>query len=286
MSSSHNKKRNSGLLYEFLVRTISSSLVENDKQKSSKALKIIKQSFKPGSEIYKEFRLINALMKTSVGSASVAASIVNEAKAACRTQNLQELEKEKSILIRNINHQLQDENFYDQHVNEYKMFATIQNLINGWRSKEPNLQKLAEYEDQLFNWLLTKKEEINEQKVNENSVGTNRLLMKVMMKKLSEKYDGALSFDQKALIKAYAFSAANDDKSTIFKKMQEIKEKLLESINDYMTSEKSSAYLKSKLVEVKSKLSESINVVDDSTVSEYMLYAKLVDELTTGGSDV
>jgi len=286
MSSSHNKKRNSGLLYEFLVRTISSSLVENDKQKSSKALKIIKQSFKPGSEIYKEFRLINALMKTTVGSESVAASIINEAKTACRAHNLQELEKEKSILIRNINHQLQDENFYDQHVNEYKMFATIQNLINGWRSKEPNLQKLAEYEDQLLNWLLTKKEEVNEQKVNENSVGTNRLLMKVMMKKLSEKYDGALSSDQKALIKAYAFSAANDDKSTIFKKMQEIKEKLLESINDYVTSEKSSAYLKSKLVEVKSKLSESINVVDDSTVSEYMLYAKLVDELTTGGSDV
>jgi len=286
MSSSHNKKRNSGLLYEFLIRTISSSLVENDKQKSSKALKIIKQSFKPGSEIYKEFRLINALMKTTVGSESVAASIINEAKNVCRTHNLQELEKEKSMLIRNINHQLQDENFYDQHVNEYKMFATIQNLINGWRSKEPNLQKLAEYEDQLLKWLLTKKEETSEQKVNENSVGTNRLLMKIMMKKLSEKYDGALSSDQKALIKAYAFSTANDDNSTIFRKMQEIKEKLLESINNYVTSENASSYLKSKLVEVKSKLSESASIVDDSTVSEYMLYAKLVDELTTGGSDV
>jgi hypothetical protein len=68
--------------------------------------------------------------------------------------------------------------------------------------------------------------------------------------------------------------------------MQEIKEKLLESINNYVTSENASSYLKSKLVEVKSKLSESASIVDDSTVSEYMLYAKLVDELTTGGSDV
>ena len=145
MSFSHNKKRNIGLLYEFLIKTISNALVENDKQKSAKALKIIKQSFKPGTELYKEFRLINSLMRTTVSSEAVAASIMSEAKMAARTHDVNLLDHQKSILIRNINHQLRDENFYDQYVNEYKMFATLQSLINNWRNPGSDLQKTAEY---------------------------------------------------------------------------------------------------------------------------------------------
>jgi hypothetical protein len=286
MSSSHNKKRNTGLIYEFLIKTISKALVENNKPQSSKALKIIKQNFKSGTELYREFRLINALMKTTVGSESIAASIIFEAKNAARSHDMHELDREKSILIRSINHQLKDDNFYDQHINEYKMFATIQNLLNSWRNPNSDLQKTAEYEEALMKWLVSPKSQLQEEKVNENSVGTNRLLMKVMMKKLSEKYDGALTSDQKSLIKAYAFATANDDSSTIFKKLSEIREKLLESINDYLESKESSKYLNTKLLEVKSKLFEPLNEVNDSTISEYMLYAKLVDELTSGGSDV
>ena len=73
--SAHNKKRNTGLLYEFLIKTISQALVDDDKKKSSKALKIVKTYFKPGTELYKEFRLINSIIKTSVSSEAVAASI-------------------------------------------------------------------------------------------------------------------------------------------------------------------------------------------------------------------
>jgi len=285
MSSSHNKKRNTGLIYEFLVKTISNALVENDKQTSAKALRIVKQCFKPGTELHKEFRLINSLMRTTVSSESVAASILSEAKIAARSHDLQELDHQKSILIRNINHQLQDENFYDQYVNEYKMFATVQNLINNWRRSGSDLKQTAEYEDQLMKWLTSPKQEAAQLQVNENSVGTNRLLMKVMMKKLSEKYEGTLTYDQKSLIKAYAFSTANDDKTTMVKKLNEIREKLSTSIDDYLKNNNDSNYLNSKLTEVKVKLQESFDNVNDETVSEYMLYAKLVDELTSGGSN-
>jgi len=71
-SKSHNKKRNSILLYEFLVSSISKSLVEDDKRKSSAALKILKRHFKKGTNLYKEFRLLNSLIKTSVTSPQVA----------------------------------------------------------------------------------------------------------------------------------------------------------------------------------------------------------------------
>ncbi len=285
--SIHNKKRNTGLLYEFLIKTISKSLVDDDKKKSAKALKIVKTYFKPGTELYKEFRLINSIIKTTVSSDSVASSILGEAKAAARSQDVNALDREKSLLIRTINHQLNDENFYDQHISEYKTFATIQNLFNNWRSKSPDLLKMAEYEDQVVGWLTTQKKEPSEHIVSENSSGgSNRLLMKIMMKKLGEKYDSTLTNEQKSLIKAYAFSAANDENKTILLKINEIREKLLNSIESYVSQKSGEEkYLTNKLTEVKSGLLNEITNVDDSAVAEYMLYIKLIDELS-GGENV
>jgi len=284
--SAHNKKRNIGLLYEFLIRTISQALVDDDKKRSAKALKIVKTHFKPGTELYKEFRLINSIMKTTVSSESVASSILGEAKSAARTHDVNALDREKSLLIRSINHQLNDENFYDQHISEYRTFATIQNLLNDWRSSSSDLSKMAGYEDQVVQWLTTPKHESNEQVVAEGSIGSNRLLMKIMMKKLGEKYDNALTTEQKSLIKAYAFSTANDDTKTIILKLQEIREKLLNSIEKYVSNNSNQEkYLSNKLNEVKSQIIHEISEVNDAVVAEYMLYVKLIDELS-GGENV
>lgn len=285
--SAHNKKRNTGLLYEFLVRTISQALVDDDKKKSAKALKIVKAHFKPGTELYKEFRLINSIMKTTVSSDAVASSILGEAKTAARSHDTSTLDREKSLLIRSINHQLNDDNFYDQHIKEYRTFATVQNLINDWRSTSPDLSRMAEYEDQVVKWLVSPKQEPNEQVVTESTAGSNRLLMKIMMKKLGEKYDGTLTTEQKSLIKAYAFSAANDDDNkTVLLKLKEIRENLLNSIEKYVDDNKNNEkYLSDKLNEVKSQLLNEVSAVDDTAVAEYMLYIKLIDELS-GGENV
>jgi len=283
--SAHNKKRNTGLLYEFLIHTISQALVDDDKRKSSRALKIIKTHFKPGTELYKEFRLINSIMKTTVSAESVASSILGEAKVAARSHDVDSLDREKSLLIRSINHQLNDDHFYDQQISEYRTFATVQNLLNSWRLKSADLSKMAEYEDQVVRWLVTPKTESNEQITTEGTAGSNRLLMKIMMKKLGEKYDDTLTTEQKSLIKAYAFSAASDDEKTIMLKLNEIKGKLLNSIESYVDNKKEEKYLSDKLNEVKTGLLNEVKKVDDSVVAEYMLYIKLIDELS-GGENV
>jgi hypothetical protein len=135
MTKIHNKRRNAGLLYEFLIRTISNALVEGDKKKSTTALRLLKKHFKAGTELYREFRLINALVRSTVSSDSVASSILSEAKTAAKSYNLEALDKEKSHLIKNINYYLRDNNFFDQQINEYKAYATAQMLINNWRSE-------------------------------------------------------------------------------------------------------------------------------------------------------
>jgi hypothetical protein len=280
-ASKHNKRRNSLLIYEFLVRTISRSIVEDDKKKSAAALKILKKHFKPGTELYKEFRLMNALVKTTVSSEHTAASILREAKTAVTKFDLDKLDREKSILIRNINHILNDENFYDQQVNEYRTFATIQTLLNEWRSDNKDLYRVAQYEDQLMKLLVTEKIQKEDATITEDTSGTARLLMKVMSKKLNEKYNGILNEQQKSLIKAYAYSTSSDDQTSIKLKLQEIKSELVSLIDGY-ESEVQNDYLKNKLEETKSTLlGESLELVDDETVTRFMLYSKLRDELET-----
>jgi len=282
MSRTHNKKRNTALLYEFLVRTISTALVEDDKKKSAVALRILRRYFKPGTQLYREFRLFNALVKTTVSSDAVSSSIINEAKAAVLHTDINALDREKSLLIRNINHLIKDENFYDQPVAEYRMYATIQTLLNEWRKPAgtADIESMAKYEDQLRKWLVAEKSTV-EHTVSEDSPGESRLLMKVMMKKLNEKYSSSLNQEQKEIIRSYAFSTANEDQTTIKRKLEEIKAGLLASIDRHIESYKESEYLTKKIEEARDQMvSESLESVDDMIVSRFMLYSALKQELS------
>ena len=280
----HNKKRNTGLLYEFLVLSISQAVVQNDTRKSNAALRLIKRHFKPGSELYKEYRLINSLVKTTVKSEAVAASILQEAKQAARAHDVRQLDREKSLLISAINKGLNDENFYDAQVNEYKILATIQTLINDWRTPGADLSRMAQYEDAIVKWLVTEKAQPTDHELSTDAEtpGTGRLLMKLMMKRLNEKYAGVLSPEQKQLLRAYAFSTANDDPNSIHLKLQEIRDSLLRQIDDYASKSNDTEYVNKKLAEARQLIeSETLEGVDDATVTRFMLYTKLSSELTS-----
>jgi hypothetical protein len=281
MSKAHNKKRNVALLYEFLVQSISRALIDGDRSRSSRVLKILKKHFKPGTELYKEFRLANSLVKTTVSSEAVAIDILREARSAARSLNVFELNKQKSFLIKDINYKLNDENFYDQQVGRYKTLATIQTLINDWREQNCDISKVAQYEDQLVRWLVTEKEVEQDRDVIEDSPGTGRLLMKVMMKKLNEKYAGVLNDGQRALIKAYAFSTASDDPGLMKMKLNEVRTNLLSSIDVFVNEQPSNDFVVGKLNSAREQLlAENLEgSIDDEVITRFMLYAKLVSEL-------
>ena len=61
----HNKKRNVGLVYEMLLRFITESIISNNEILAKKAIKIIERRFDKNTELYKEFRLFNALAKST-----------------------------------------------------------------------------------------------------------------------------------------------------------------------------------------------------------------------------
>lgn len=208
-TKSHNKKRNVGLIYELLLKEIAKSTIENNNTNSNKALRILKKYFSSNTELYKEFRLVNSLATTKIVNHTIIPSILNEAKKACRQINLRLLEDEKTKLIHEINKSFGEE-FFDSHLKEYKTYATIQIIFNNWRSQNPDLGTLAKFESLLSESLQKENSNyMNEETSLLNSDINKRLMLKLMTKKLNEKYSGQFSQKQKDLIKEYIFSEAS-----------------------------------------------------------------------------
>lgn len=278
--SSHNKRRNSALMYEFLVKHVTKCLVAGDKSSSNRALKLLKKYYKPGTEIYKEFRLINSLAGTHVSTQAVAASILTEAKSAAQRSDVRSLDAEKTALLHEVNRTIKDHDFYDQPIANYRQLATLQSLVNHWRGSSPlDISKLAEYEDSTYSTLLSPPASHDPVAAMSESKGTNRLLMRVMLRKFNEKYRGVLTEDQQKLLKAYATSS---DSSTALHHMTQLKEKVVSLIDSHVRSD-SSEYTRKKLLEVRSAIVATEPAATDECFANFMLYAKLKSELESEG---
>ena len=96
----HNKKRNVGIIYEQLSQAFSQALVEKNQKKVMLIKKIIDDHYEKNGEIFKEFKIFNALLKVHVVSDSLATNVLKEAKSATISLNKKKLRIEKSLLIK------------------------------------------------------------------------------------------------------------------------------------------------------------------------------------------
>lgn len=276
--SKHNKKRNVGIIYELLLRYISNSLVENRKADAQKALNIIEKRFKKGTQLYKEFRIFNALAKSTVSGTHIAAAVLQEAKGACRNTNPEQLKREKSSLIKDINYKLNDSNFYYRSVPEYKTYATIQTLFNEWRKgDDSNFTKMIEYEKSIVDWLITEKlDNSPKNDVTEHDA----LIFKIMSEKINKKYENEFNDEQRKIIQAYAILNEEPEKMTQF--LSEIKTKTINTLQSFK-KENNNDFVHNKIDMVLEKINQlDVSNVDDNLVSKYLTVSKLKEEIRNG----
>jgi len=279
MARSHNKKRNIGIIYELLLRNISDSLIRGDKAAAKTALDIIERRFHKSTELYKEFRLFNALAKTTVSDTPVAASILTEAKYAARRCNTKRLDREKSMLIRDINHTLDDKSFYHRRIPEYTTYATIQTLLNEWRkSDRSDLSKVVQFESKVVEWLLSEKVEKSIEENINNDV--DELVIKLMTEKFNKRYGGSLSNDQKTLIRSYVFSSESGwNGMSISETLLEIKSNTISELDRLKRSTDNNTILE-KIDAVSDKVSsEQTESVSDEVISRFLVISQLKNEI-------
>jgi len=278
MKVKHNKKRNIGLLFAQLSQSVSEAMVEGDVKKANNTLKVIKRHYTPGSELFKEFRLFRAIMVTSVPSDTLAASIISEAKSASRKINAKALTQQKSALIKDINYNLSESDFYSRRVSDYKTFATVQTLLSEWRRNAPDISVVAKFETELHTHLLKEKKLKNIEEMKSSEV--NNLVVDIMRKKLEEKFGAHLSGPQLSLLREYVFS--EDDKSAFIAQLTEVKNNTLISIEQFEKSCTNEIIL-GQISNVKEAVhSLSTLKADDETLSRYMTLMKITEELKSG----
>ena len=277
MSKPHNKKRNVGIIYEQLINYISQAIVEGKEDRAARGKKVLLSNFKSGTQLYKEFRLFNALVKTTVKSDSLASRILEEAKKAAQDHDEIKLRSEKSKLIREINHQLNDRGFYSRNVPDYRTYATIQTLLNDWRKPSKDISRAVMYESKIHEWLMSEKntEEIEKQKTSD----VNKLTVKLMTEKFNSKYTTELLPGQKKIVQDYVFSITQDNDDKIKTSLTSIKKRCTREMKEF-SRQCNNSILNEKIDKVQVLL-EGLDpqVVSDETISRFLLVDRLVSEL-------
>lgn len=192
----HNKKRNVGLIHEQLVRYVASSLIAEDKKAAEVAIQVIAKHFRPGTELYKEFRLFNALVNIPVGAQGLAERVVLESKKAAANHDPHALRKEKSLLIKDINTNLTaSSRFYDIKIENYRLYATVQTMLNEWRgAQKVDLTTRAKYEQRIVEHLS------RVSNASDESIEVDPLVQRIMYEKFESKYKNQLSETQKKIL--------------------------------------------------------------------------------------
>ena len=267
----HNKKRNVGLIHEQLVRFASEKIVEGAKNKAEVALEVLNQHFNQDSQLYKEFRLFNALVHTHASSTDIARRIIVESKVACKNHDSTQLRTEKSSLIRSVNHRLNDCGFYDKRINEYRIFATVQALLNEWRgANRLSPDEIVLYETTLENWLVRPQSG----ETLEQSKKADPLALKIMIEKFNKKYSRRLNKDQSALLE----HALSGNTASTKNKIEEMKVAAQKNLAKFYNSCDNRVLLEKRSM-LESKIS-SLNVdCEDSTIKKALMLSKLVEEL-------
>lgn len=281
-SNNHSKKRNTGLLYEFLVAHISKCLVSGDDSGATDATDLLKESFAKGTELNKEFRIIQSLYKSKFNNEQIALNLISDAKQFNSNINEKTIEKEKRSLVEGIS-RLNNSFFYDHPVPDYKIFATIQTLLSSWRRPiSEGFLKRSQYEEVLLEHLTRKEKPVeSSQNLSEDVPGMNRLVLRLMTGKINEKWSTLIP-EQKELIKSWIFK--DESKTPLPERLNKIKENSLKSLRDYESEVKDDKFIAEKINEVKdSIMNEDISSPNDELITRFMLYVKLVNEICDRG---
>ena len=250
-------------------------VLREDTSMSDRALSIIKRRFKPDTELYKEWRLMNALVKTSGVDETVANAIIRETREAVRRYDRVKLDREKSLLIRELNHTF-GKSFYSSGVPDYKMYATIQTLFEDWRSTGiPNIGRIADYEKKLQECLLTERKVAIVHKPDPES---DALVIKLMLQKLNEHYASKLNAEQRSILGRYTFEGVTNKLKS---DLNEMRDSTLEALDDYKSKINSDdMFTLKKLADARRNITElNINKLDDSSVARFLKLCELKQEL-------
>lgn len=273
----HSKFKNTGVLFELLVRQVTSDTLNNS---DSKAIPLIKKYFAKSTELAKEFNLYQTLIKEKFTKEEKANHLIEAVLIAKSQLNQAVLNRQKYNLIKEIKNNYVLEDFFKSKVNNYKTLAAIYKMFEYTIADHPtesvnNRYTIVEHITRKDAAKAAIKNEMSEFIKQDKDV---RLLSyKILVDKFNEKYYD-LNEGQKSILRNYinAVSEGTELKSFIVKEVNKLQTSL-----KTLTSKVDDKVVKIKLTEVTNLLNE-ISVaksIKDTHILSLLRYHELIKEL-------
>ena len=285
MKIKHSKFRNTGILFELLVRQITADSLSG---KDSKATHILKKFFVK-TELGKEYKLYETLFKHKNLTEGKAEVVINSIIESSKNLNRGPLKRQKYNLIKEISKHYNLEDFFKTKLSSYKIYAALYTLVEIYNSENlSNPNQIIENKISLLESLTTRS--INKQKVEDDLMvefqsydkDLRILTYKVMLEKFNGKYEN-LNDNQKSILKEFINAVDSTPKLKEFynEKIQEIKDELTK-----VTKKVKDKVVKIKLNEVNNillPLGKKTNVGNDDLVNLLQYYSLLEELQKTNG---
>jgi hypothetical protein len=279
----HSKFKNTGVLFELLVRQITLEVLNGDKTENAK--NILKEFFSPNTELNKELRLYDILLKEKYSSETKADRLVETVCDAHNKLNHVTLSKEKFNLIKEISEKFEIEQFLASPISNYKTLASIYKVFESKRADGYDIKDIFNSKITLIENITSKPAQktqpTDEKKLIETYKQQDKdlrlLTYKILVETFNKKYTN-LDDSQKNLLKEYINNISNTTKfidyvgkelPNIIAELNSIKSKLKDKVTQIKLSETISLLEKMKIGKN----------VSDSQVSSIMLSYELIKEL-------
>ena len=280
MNIKHSKYKNTGILFELLVRQITTDTLNGI---DSKASGILKEYFVK-TELGREYKLYETLFKKTNITETQADVTLSTLLNASKHLNRKALKRQKYNLISEIKKHYDVTKFFSHKLPHYKVQAAFYTLIESFSQETPkNAQQVINNKITILEHLSAAK--IEEEKVKENVLeefkGYDKdlriLTTRVLLDKFNDKYESLLE-SQKEILRELITSIDNTPKLREFHnlKVNEIKEEL-EGLNSEV-SDKITKIKVNEVIKMLPTLDKSSKVKDDD-LTNLLQYYDLIEEL-------
>lgn len=278
----HSKFRNTGILFEVIVRKITSETLSG---KDSPAIDIVKTHF-VNTELGKEYKLYETIFNSKNLSSSKASTVLSTVLEQSQKLNRSRIRKEKYTLISELKKHYNVGDLFKTKLNNYKAQAAFYTLIETYNTEkliDPN--QIVDNKVTLLEHLTSK--EVERQNVKEDVIeefksqdkDIRTLTYYVLLEKFNDKYS-SLNNKQKHILKEFIESVDNTPQLKAFYNKEV--NFIVETINSHI-AQTTSEVIKIKLNEVSSLIKEldKKTVIKSDHLVDLLQYHSLLEELTT-----
>lgn len=229
-SIKHNKLRNTGILFELLVRQITADVLEN--KQNGIAVKLMREFFNSKTELGKELMLYRAFFNVQNLSEHKAFRLLQLVTEQRKGLNQDELNTQKYLLIKEIKENFDMKEFFAARIPSYKIYASIYKTFDATMngiSDTTTIEELATSQftivEHLSGKMVTKelKEHNQLASIIRNQDDDIRFLSyRILIERFNEKYKN-LDNSQKKLLQEYIYNISNSSKLKTYVQQESIK---------------------------------------------------------------